>query len=409
VGPWSHRYPHFGQAGNGIEFLQECLRWWGHWLRGQDTGVMEGPMVRLFVQEHSPPSTTYAPKPGRWVAEDAWPSEHIGSRELVLGSDTLLDREAAHDLEPEPRQVRSPLTVGQLAGKWLAYSATPDMPGDQRPEDGGSLVFETALLEEPLDVVGAPAAVLDLSVDRPVAQVAARLCDVPPAGPVTRVTYGLLNLTHRDSHEYPQALEPGARYRVRVPLAHCAQRFEAGHRIRLSLSTSYWPLAWPPPEPVTLTVHTGTSTLELPVRPPRDEDADLPAFEEPEAAPPFAVVELEPGEYRCVLERDLATDETIYHRIKDGGLEHIRDLDLRTKGRAVEKYVHTGEDFESVRGEVEWLRELERGDWRIRTVCRTVQTCTKDTFRVVATMHAYEGDREVYSRSWDREIRRDLV
>ena len=87
--------------------------------------------------------------------------------------------------------------------------------------------------------------------------IAARLEDVAPDGSSTLVTYGLLNLTHRDGHEHPQALEPGRTYRVNIALNDIAQAFPAGHRIRLALATSHWPIAWPSPEMATLTLSTG--------------------------------------------------------------------------------------------------------------------------------------------------------
>ena len=92
------------------------------------------------------------------------------------------------------------------------------MPLDQRLEDGGALTFDTEPLPERLEILGAPVVELELAVDRPVALVAARLSDVAPDGAATRVSYGLLNLTHRESHEHPTALEPGRRYRVRLQL-----------------------------------------------------------------------------------------------------------------------------------------------------------------------------------------------
>ena len=82
--------------------------------------------------------------------------------------------------------------------------------------------------------------------------IAARLEDVAPDGSSTLVTYGLLNLTHRDGHEHPQALVPGRMYRVEIALNDIAQAFPAGHRIRLALATSHWPIAWPSPEMATL-------------------------------------------------------------------------------------------------------------------------------------------------------------
>src|SRR3546814_11990778 len=94
------------------------------------------------------------------------------------------------------------------------------------------------------------------------ALVAVRLNDVAPDGSSLRVSYGLLNLTHRDSHETPTPLEPGRRYKVRVKLNDIAHAFPAGHRIRVAVSHAYWPIAWPSTEPVALTLHTGVSRSE---------------------------------------------------------------------------------------------------------------------------------------------------
>src|SRR5699024_9176875 len=116
------------------------------------------------------------------------------------------------------------------------------LPFDQREEDGGSLVFETRPLTDDVEIAGLPECELEVSADQPVAMVAVRLSDVNPDGEATRVTYGILNLTHRTSDEHPEPLEPGKRYLVRVPLNGVAQRFPAGHRLRLSISTSYFPL-----------------------------------------------------------------------------------------------------------------------------------------------------------------------
>lgn len=107
---------------------------------------------------------------------------------------------------------------GLCAGKWASYAAPPDLPYDQREEDGGSLVFETGRLHEPMHILGRPTAHLRLSVDRPVAMVAVRLSDVRPDGAATRVTYGLLNLTHRDGDADPKPLQPGEWYDIAVPL-----------------------------------------------------------------------------------------------------------------------------------------------------------------------------------------------
>src|SRR4029453_10802619 len=102
-------------------------------------------------------------------------------------------------------------------------------------------VFDSAPLAHGVEILGAPVVELDVAADRSGALVAVRLCDVDERGTSSRVSYGVLNLTHRDSHEAPTALEPGRRYRVRVRLNDVAYAFPAGHRVRLALSSSYWP------------------------------------------------------------------------------------------------------------------------------------------------------------------------
>src|SRR5205814_199440 len=93
---------------------------------------------------------------------------------------------------------------------------------------------------------------------------------------------------------HPEALEPGRRYRLRVALNHIAQAFAAGSRLRLAVSTAYWPVVWPSAQAVALTLFTGASGLELPVRPPDPGDDRLRPFEAPEGAPPASYVELRP-------------------------------------------------------------------------------------------------------------------
>ena len=262
VGPWAHRYPHLGEPGPAIDWLTEETRWWDHWLKGRDTGIMDEPPLRLYLQDHAAPRTHYAHRDGRWITEPSWPSPNVTRTRFALGSDGQMIRDGA-GLPGAALTIRSPLWVGMQAGKWCSYAHPGDQPGDQRRDDAGSLTFQTAPLDEDLDIAGDARLTLALRADRPVAQVAVRLVDVAPDGAATRVSYGLLNLTHRDSHEQPAALEPGRDYVTEIPLKHVAQTFRRGHRIRLAVSSSYFPLAWPTPEPVTLTILPGQSQLDL--------------------------------------------------------------------------------------------------------------------------------------------------
>ena len=409
VGPWSHKYPHLGVPGPAIGFLQETVRWWDHWLKGQDTGIMDEPMLRAYVQDSVAPTASYDHRPGRWVAEPAWPSDTIVTRSYTLGGRwRLVPEEAREPAVEREMTVQSPLTLGLFAGKWCSYSATPDLPHDQREEDGGALVFESTPLAEPLEVLGQPVVELDVASDRPVAMVAVRLSDTAPDDKSTRVTYGMLNLTHRDGHEHPEALTPGETVRVRVPLNEVGHRFPAGHRLRLAVSTSYWPLAWLPPASTRLTIQGGSSTFHLPVRSARQEDDEV-RFDEPETTAPSSTQVVETGEHTWVVHRDLATDRSTLSVVNDSGVVRLEGADLEVENRVWESYSTVGNDFDSPRGEVESVRGLRRGDWHVRTVTRTVLTSTSTHFHLEAELDAWEDGRRVFSRNWSEQIPRDLV
>ena len=271
-------------------------------------------------------------------------------------------------------------------------------------------MFETERLEEAVEIFGQPTVTLDVESDRPVAMVAARLIDVAPDDAATRISYGVLNLTHRDSDESPEPLEPGRRYRVTVNLKHIAQRFPAGHSIRLSISTVYWPLAWPSPEPVKLTISPRDSGLVLPIREPRPaEEAALRPFEEPESGRPANISLVQPTQEEWTVIRDLAHDRTTLQVVNDEGTKRYNDIDLDVTAKVTEQYTHSYANHDSLRGWCEWVRSCRRGEWEVSTVTRTLLTADAEAFRIRATLDAYEGDTRVFAHTWDRRIPRDLV
>ena len=404
IGPWSHRYPHLGKPGPAVGFLQEVLRWFDHWLKKMDTGLMDEPALRVWMQESCPPHAAYEERPGRWVAEPCWPSPHVQVRSLPL-SPLRIEAEGT-PVSEEEMTLQSPLSLGLFAGKWCSYSATPDLPHDQRQEDGGALVFDSDPLPEAVEMLGQPVVELELAAD---AMIAVRLSDRAPDDKVTRASYGLLNLTHRDGYEHPRPLEPGRRYRVEVPLNDAAQQFPKGHRLRVAISTSYWPLAWPAPEPVRLTIYTGRSFLHLPVREPRAEDAKLRELPPSEGAPPLPRTRLEPGRHNWWVLRDLGNDTSTLEVIKDEGLVRLDPIDLEVRNDQREWYSFVKDEFDSLRAEVRGIRAFRRGEWHIDTRTRTVLTSNRTHFTLRAELDAYEGDRRVFSKSWDRRIERNLV
>lgn len=144
IGPWGHKYPHMGRPGPAIGFLQESLRWWDHWLKDKETGIMAEPMLRAWMQESVPPTTYYRERPGRWVAERIWPSPEITWCRYPLSPNRLASDTEQRRREGVIQTLQSPLSVGLFAGKWCSYTAAPDLPHDQREEDGGALVYDSA-------------------------------------------------------------------------------------------------------------------------------------------------------------------------------------------------------------------------------------------------------------------------
>lgn len=379
IGPWAHAYPHIALPGPAVGFLQEALRWWDHWLKGVDSGVMDEPMLRAWMTDSAPPAPYHQELPGRWVAEASWaPAGQPGHR-LFLTDDGL----RAQDASLSPRAVRSPQTVGRDAGSWCPFGRTADQAGDQRADDARSLVFDTAPLGERIEVLGAPVATLDISCDKPVANLIVRLCDVRPDGASLRVSYGVLNLAHRDGHDAPAPLVPGRCYRVRIRLNDMGSVFPPGHRVRLALSTTYWPVVWPSPENATVTILGGM--LDLPVRPPKPADGLLPPLPGPETSPPEPTTELRP---------DLV-------RIDRTGLE--------LGGERGYAFDVKEDDPLSAVVEMRQTQTISRGAWLTRIETRTRMSCTHDAFVLRATMQAWDGEVSVCRREWDRSVPRDLL
>ncbi len=411
IGPWAHVFPHDGVPGPAIGFLQEAVRWWDHWLKGSNTGIMDEPAFRVWMQESVAPLPQYESWPGRWIAEEAWPSPRIRQHRLYLNPGHLwLDKAAPVELS-----FSSPQTTGLRGGEWCGFGAEGEMPRDQRSDDGGSLVFDSDPLDERMEILGAPLVDLELRSDKPVALLAARLCDVAPDGSSLRVSYGLLNLTHRDSHENPSALVPGEWTPVRLQLNDVAHAFPPGHRIRLSLSSSYWPIAWPSPAAAVIGVRTGQSALDLPLRPPRPEDQTLRPFEAPEAAPGITHKKLRQLPIRRRLETDMTTNEVVYTLYSDAGefggasLARLEEIDLDLGYTQLKRYRIIENDPLSAQTDFDQTALLRRGDWSVRIECRTRLAATAEVFQFTGDLVVYEGDNTVARRDWTIAIPRALV
>ena len=415
IGPWSHNYPEEGVPGPAIGFTQESLRWWDYWLKGIDTGIMDEPVLRCWILESEPPATFYSERQGYWVADPSWPSPHIGQQVLYLNSDG-----AAHTMKATAEPSTMLAITGQLShsfqgGEWGMFGHKGEFAPDQRTADGQCLAFTSAPVPEPVAFLGNPEVDLTLAADKAKALVAVRLCDVAPDGASTLISWGLLNLTHRDSHEFPTPLAPGQPYTVTLTLRMMGYQLAAGHRWRVGISPTYTRHAWPSPETVRLSLFTGEGCrLRLPVRAPQTADDILPAFPPAEISPRLAVAHVRTPRRVQTVTHDLVDGWTTLALVNDEG--RLRYLGPRVRGDGLETDHRSTEIFTVREGEplstsqhIQATLAFQRDDWRVRIETDSLMTADATHFHLSNHLDAYEGDVRVFTKSWVTAVPRDHV
>lgn len=417
VGPWGHAWPHGGTPGPTIDGIGLMTRWWDRWLKGLRNGVENGPALTAFVVEPPlggafPTALDPGDLPGRWWSIDRWPPSPAAPSALHLAGDGAagLGTLAA---APPPADAPPATWGGGPAGALTApFTCTGSIPQggplDQRPDDAGSLAYMTAPLVEPLLVVGNPEVDLWVAADRPIAQVAVRLTAVAPDGASALLARGLLNLTRRRSFAEPEAVVPGEVMAVTVPLTMTAARLPSGHRLRLAVAGAAFPVAWPPPEPVRLTLfHDATrpSRLRLPAAAgwtPATEDLGTGAADPAPAAERPGI----PEAWR-VERNELAGTTTLVselgggHRFAErGGLVFASDERFR---------ITAGDDWATCVAEGRTTYRIVYPDGRQVAVDGSLVVRSDATaFHVRVDLAATEGGAEVFERAWQERIPRDL-
>ncbi len=402
-GPWCHQYPNKGYPGPAIGFLQETVRWWDHWLKGIDNEIMEEPAWRAWVQDSQPPLPVYQERPGHWAGAASWPDPAIDWQRWIMNPGRL--DEIAGDAVPMP--VKSLQSTGMTQAQLCHHGEPGSFSSDQREDDAGSLVFLSEPLSEKTEILGAPIVELTLSADRPTAFVAVRLNDVAPDGTSTRVHHGVLNLTRPTDRSTTTPLVPGKPMTVRVEIDDIGHAFAAGHRIAVSVSSTYWPLVWPSPEPVTLTLVAGQCHLELPVRHATSADNDLRAFDAPVNGPGEEVTAIREGDTKRTITRDPATGLVTEYIEFDDGLTCHDEIGL-TEG-ALGKSWHSVREGDPLSAEsrTERLDVWQKDGLEVEIHTSQRLTCDLENFFFEARCEAFENGTSVFSRDWKETIPRD--
>jgi hypothetical protein len=274
VGPWNHTFPNDAEPGPQIEWRNEAVRWFDHWLKGRDTGVEQDPRLVIYMQHWHPPDPSLEKVPGEWRREDVWPPKDTRASTFFLRPNHALAETVA---QPDTQQLKYVPSVGVEAGFWWG-----ELLSDVRPVDAFSLVYDSAPLPEDVAILGRPHALLLASATAPLADWFARLSDIAPDGTVTQVTGAGINGAQRESASEPKDLVPNQTYPLDIEMHLATWTFPAGHRIRLSVSNALWPMVWPTPYAMTTSLQLGGdkgSRLTLPLVPPS-------MYAAPQFAPP---------------------------------------------------------------------------------------------------------------------------
>ena len=274
IGPWNHAWPNDGEPGPNYEWGYEATRWWDRWLKGRDTGIADGKQLTLFVREGHPPDALLKTTPGHWRTEE-WPIRRTSWLRLHAADDRTLRREPAAAGTASLKYLSS---SGWVAGDWWGEAT-----GDMRPDDAGSLTFDSPPLDRALEIVGFPRVSLRAAVDAPTAHFVARLEDVQPDGSVSLVAGAVLAASRRHDPLQPEPFLPDRSEDLALDLHFTTWTFQPGHRIRLAVSNAQFPMIWPTPYPMTATLRVGDSatTVDLPVIP--FEERPRPVLRPPES------------------------------------------------------------------------------------------------------------------------------
>lgn len=388
-GPWSHMSAKTSMPGPRIDHVPEMIRWWRRWLADEDTGVDREPPIRIFVRHPSAPRADLDAFEGGWRSEPDWPPARLREDRRPLANAEVRDGDTL--------AIRG--DVGVSGSIWCAADLPFGIPWDQRTDEGASLSFDWPV-GETLEIMGHPRVTLAVAASVPVAFVSAKLCCVHPDGASELVTRGILNLTHRGSHETPAPLVSGEPVRLELELDATAFVFPAGTRVRLDLAPSDFPSSWPPPASGTLRFDLETCALTLPV-------LDGPPVADP---PVFAPGDERPHRPdRVVWEvHDDVADRSRRVVIDHGGVRGqasngAQVLD-RYGGEVGVRWDDPGDAW-AVGGTT---YELTWPEVTVRTESRGSLRTDRDTWRLTLELDVSEDGVPLFHRRWEREVPRHL-
>jgi len=319
IGPWTHGrtsgqlvYP--GAATPPAAYA-DLLKWMDYWLKGSDWGISTIPPVCYYLMGDTSDSNAPA---NRWILSETWP---VAARPAAfyLREGGLLSPEPPAGSEPPETFTYDPLSPVPTRGGANLFPGVTGGQGtyDQRSVEGRSdvLVYTSAVVEEPFTITGPVTVHLWVSSSAVDTDFTAKLTDVYPDGRSMLVCDGILRMRHRNGLDSAELMEPGSPYEIVIDLWETALVFNAGHRIRLAVSSSNAPRFQPNPNTGEI---FGQETHTLVAENTVFHSADQPSsiqFQVPDAVLDVSDADLDFGDV-------------------PGGEEELRLVDLRNTGKA---------------------------------------------------------------------------
>ena len=233
LGPWGHtdtarRIAHsqdFGPAAS-IDLQRDYLRWFDYWLKGMDNGILQDPLVSLFVMGSN-----------RWLYGPAYPLPQTRFENLYLADGARLSFTAPNGPQSQDRFIYDPGNPTPPPDT----GAADKKPGAPRTD---VLVYTTAPFEKPYTIAGPVSAVLYAASSARDTDWFVHLMDVDQDGKCSLLWAtgsGQIRARYRKSMAKAELLEPGRVYKYTLDLWHTAIAIAPGHRLRVEVASAAFP------------------------------------------------------------------------------------------------------------------------------------------------------------------------
>jgi hypothetical protein len=176
----------------------------------------------------------------------------------------------------------------------------------------------------------------------------------------------------------------------------------------MAISSAYWPMVWPSPQPVTLTIDPDGSRVDLPVLAAEKGLAGV-AFEAALYAPQGPVTVKEPSRETRRIAHDRGTQETVYHIVSDDGRFVLDEIGTEIASCRKKTYTVSRNDPAACRSAVACRQEYRRADWNARVESEVSITCDAEAFHVRGWVKAYDRGEIFAERTFQETVARDCM